>query len=88
LSVSSPNKKFIPDFCHCPSGIHRQPVGSAPLIEANGLAGLLLADCSPLGCLAVWSDILDLQSQYITGAELAIDCQAKHCKIATAAFGL
>jgi hypothetical protein len=56
--------------------------------KPDRLPGLLLADGCPIGCIAVWGNVLDLQRDHITSAKFAIDGQIEHRKIARSSLCL
>jgi hypothetical protein len=51
-------------------------------------ASFPLPDRCPIGCIAVWGNILDLQCDDIAGAELVIDGKIEHREIAGSSVGL
>ena len=56
--------------------------------EPDRTAGLFLTYCGADECVAVWSDILDLEGDDITASQLAVDRQVEHRQIAAAALDL
>jgi hypothetical protein len=52
------------------------------------MASFPLPDGCPIGRIAVWRNVLNLQCDDIAGAELAIDCQIEHGEVAGSSLGL
>ena len=56
--------------------------------ELHWMSGLALADASSIGCQAARGDVLDLDANDITPAQLAVDCKIEHRQVAFLAVQL
>ena len=57
-------------------------------LEPDRPSGLLLSNRRAIRGISACSDVLDLDCDDVTAAELAVDCQIEHGKVASAAFNL
>src|SRR6185437_10182108 len=65
----------VAGFCQTPSGTHQW-------LPAFARSGFPLSDTGTSDGDAVWSNILDLDVDHVTAAELAIDSKIEHGEVA------
>jgi len=56
--------------------------------EPDRLTRFLLPYSGTFDCISIWRNVLDFESDDITAAHLAADCEIEHCEIAKLTFDL
>jgi hypothetical protein len=51
-------------------------------LEPDRLTRFLLPHSGTFDCISIWRNVLDFESDDITAAQLAVDCEIEHCEIA------